>query len=118
MATKSVKSYCGYRFMSSSSRTEEYIAFEKACKRELKKQCVKYGINIHKFLPNHFEWSAVLDRGGRFVYVSISDVRFWSNWYNDVLIRTMKHDTDWSGGSNNSISFDKIGEKADKLLAD
>jgi hypothetical protein len=111
----SVKSYIKQRFESSCSRTEQYAEFERACKRELNKQCVKLGINIHKFLPNHFEWSAVLEKGGKFVYVHMSDVRYW-DWYNDILIRTMKHDTDWTGGSNNTCSFDKIGEMADKLF--
>jgi len=111
----SVKSYKGKKFASSYYRSEEYIAFERACKRELKKQCVARGINIHKFYPNHFEWSAVLEKGGKFVYVSISDVRWW-DWYDDVLIRTMAHAEDWHGGSNNSCSFDKIGEFADKLF--
>ena len=111
----SVKSYRNQKFEGSCSRTEQYAEFEKACKRELKKQCMKLGINIHKFYPNHFEWSAVLEKGGKFVYVSISDVRWW-DWYDDVLIRTMAHAEDWRGGSNNSCSFDKIGETAEKMF--
>ena len=113
---RSVKSYRNEEFYSSCSRTEQYAEFERACKRELKKQCVKLGINIHSFHPNHFEWSAVLEKGGKFVYISISDVRYWADWYGSVLIRTMKHATDWSGGSNNYCSFDKIAETADKLF--
>ena len=111
----SVKSYINERFYSSCSRTAQYIEFEKACKRELKLMCNKFGINIHKFLPNHFEWSAVLERNGKFVYVHISDVRYW-NWYDDILIRTMAHDEDWRGGMNNKCTFAQIGEMADKLL--
>jgi len=111
----SVKSYIGKHFESSCNRTEQYAEFERACKRELKKQCVKLGINIHEFLSNHFEWSAVLEKGGKFVYVSMSDVRYW-DWYNDILIRTMAHAEDWRGGSNNTCSFDKIGETANKLF--
>lgn len=110
-----VKNYKHIRFYSSCGRTEQYIDFERACKRELKQQCVKRGINIHSFHPNHFEWSAVLEKGGKFVYVSLSDVRLW-NWYDDILIRTMKHAEDWTGGSNNTCSFDKIGEVADSLF--
>ena len=113
---KSVKSYKNEEFYSSCAVTEQYAEFEKACKRELKQQCVKRGINTHKFLPNHFEWSAVLEKGGKFVYVSLSDVRYW-DWYDDILIRTMKHAEDWRGGSNNTCSFDKIGEVADRLFA-
>lgn len=111
----SVKTYRKYRFESSCVRTMEYIMFEKQCKKELAAQCREYGIKIHKFLSNHFVWSAVLERNGKYVYVSISDVRFW-DWYDKVLIRTMKHDTDWSGGNNNYCTFDKIGETADRLF--
>lgn len=111
----SVKSYKGKQFASSCYRTEEYEKFERQCKRELKQQCMARGINIHKFLGNHFEWSAVLEKCGKFVYVRMSDVRYW-DWYDDILIRTMAHAEDWRGGSNNICSFDKIGEKADKLF--
>lgn len=111
----SVKSYIKQHFESSYFRTEQYAEFERACKRELKKQCVKLGINIHKFLSNHFVWTAVLEKNGKFVYVHMSDVRYW-DWYNDILIRTMAHAEDWRGGLNNTCSFDKIGETADKLF--
>ena len=112
----SVKSYKGQHFYSSCGRTEQYAEFERACKRDLKKQCVKLGFNIHSFNSNHFEWSAVLEKGDRFIYVSISDVRYWNNWYDDVLVRTMAHDKDWHGGNNTYCSFDKIAEQAEYLL--
>lgn len=111
----SVKTYRNYRFESSCIRTNEYIMFERQCKKELTAQCKKFGIKVHKFLGNHFEWSAVLEKNGKFVYVSISDVRFW-NWYDEVLIRTMAHDSDWRGGNNNRCTFDKIGESAERLF--
>ena len=110
-----VKDYRNVSFESSCERTPQYAEFERACKRELKKQCAERGINLHSFYGSHFEWSAVLERGGKFVYVSISDVRYW-NWYDDVLIRTMEHDKDWHGGQNNRCSFNEIGEKAVELF--
>lgn len=109
-----VKDYRDYQFESSCCRTPEYVAFEKQCRKELNAQCKKYGIKLHKFKSNHFEWSAVLEKGGKFVYVSLPDVRSW-NWYDDVLIRTMAHDTDWTGGCNNTCSFCDIGAFADQL---
>jgi hypothetical protein len=110
-----VKDYINVKFESGTRRTKQYIQFENVCKRELKKQCAERGIKLHKFNGNHFEWSAVLERGGKFVYVHMSDVRFW-NWYDDMLVRTMAHDSDWHGGSNNKCSFDEVGEVADNLL--
>lgn len=110
-----VKDYQNTRFESGTRRTEQYIQFERACKRELKKQCAERGINLHSFHGNHFEWSAVLERDGKFVYVSMSDVRWW-DWYNDMLIRTMSHSEDWHGGTNHRCSFAEVGKYADKLF--
>lgn len=109
-----VKDYKGYPFESNIVRTPEYVTFERQCKKELKAQCKKVGFNLHTFHPNHFEWSAVLEKDGKFVYVRLSDVRFW-DWYNDILIRTMSHAEDWFGGRNNTCSFNEIGEYAERL---
>lgn len=110
-----IKEYRNVEFYSSTARTPQYIQFEQACRRALKRQCKERSINVHKFNGNHFEWSAVLEKGGKFVYVRMSDVRWW-DWYNDILIRTMAHAEDWKGGGNNKCSFDEIGEKADELF--
>lgn len=112
----SVKDFKGYYFESDVVRTAEYIAFEKQCRKELSEQCKNFGFKIHKFNPKHFEWSAVLEKGGEYVYVSLSDVRSWKNWYDNVLIRTMKHETDWTGEENNKCSFNEIGTYANILL--
>ena len=35
------------------------------------------------------------------MYMSISDVRYFPcEWVENILIRTMQHDKDWSGGTN------------------
>lgn len=111
-----IKDYVGIEFESSTRRTEQYVAFERQCKKELKAMLKPRGINLHKFYGNHFEWSAVLEKDGKFVYVRINDVRGW-DWYNDVLIRTMAHDKDWRGGENCKCAFNEIGDYADKLFS-
>ena len=111
----SVRDYKGFAFESACYRTPEYVAFEKQCRKELRAQCKKFGLNLHKFYPNHFEWTAVLEKNGKYIYVSLSDVR-WFDWYDDVLIRTMAHDKDWTGGANNRCSFNEIGESANRLI--
>jgi hypothetical protein len=111
-----VRDYKVFGFESACYRTPEYVAFEKQCRKELRAQCKKFGFNLHKFNPNHFAWSAVLEKNGEYVYVSLSDVRFWK-WYDEVLIRTMKHAEDWHGDINNRCSFNEIGKTADNLLA-
>lgn len=51
-----VKDYRNMAFESACYRTPEYIAFERACRRELKKQCAERGINIHTF---HGRWASM-----------------------------------------------------------
>lgn len=102
-----------YSFSSGSVAGKDYRTFEKQCKKELKQMAQEAGFTLHKFSPMHYEWSAVLERNGKFVYVSMSDVR-WSEWYN-VLVRTMAHERDWRGGQNNFCPFHEIGATADKI---
>lgn len=114
MAT--VASYRNYEFSSGSFAGSDYIAFEKQCRSELKKMCKEHGFNLHQFSKGHYEWSAVLEKDGRFVYVSMSDVRFSGNWYESVLVRTMAHDKDWRGGHNNYASWDNLMDMAERIL--
>lgn len=109
-----IKQYQGHKFQTSCDKTKEYADFEKQCKKELRAQCKKAGFALNKFKPNHFCWTAVLEKDGKYVYVSLPDVRFWK-WYDEVLVRTMAHDKDWSGGPNNYCSFDEIGDTATRL---
>ena len=111
-----VKDYVRIEFESSTMRTRQYVLFENKCKKELKAMLKPRGIKLHNFIGNHFEWCAVLEKGGKFVYVQLSDVRFWQ-WYDNVLIRTMAHDKDWRGGENHKCAFNEIGDYADKLFS-
>ena len=53
------------------------------------------------------------------VYVSISDVRFFTNeWYNNILIRTAKNEQDYYGGFNHRTTLKELEMKAMELLED
>lgn len=87
----------------------------------------KYRNAINKLLPNgyrfclwnrgHYECSAVIkDNEGRFIYMSISDVRYFPNeWVENILIRTMKHDKDWTGGINHRTDLINFTKDIQKL---
>jgi hypothetical protein len=52
----------------------------------------------------------------KLIYISCSDVRFFPNeWCFNILIRTVKHDKDYSGGANNFTSLYTIYEDAVRL---
>lgn len=112
----SVKSYRNYVFSSGCTTGSDYQTFERRCKFELNKMGKERGFNLHTFHKNHYEWTAVLEKNGKFIYVSISDVRYFDNWYDHVLVRTMAHEKDWHGGYNNFTSWDNVIDLADKLI--
>ena len=92
-------------FISSSQKTDQYKTYHRTFKREFTKALTNMGcrdIKIGK--PNHFDVSGFFTAaGGQMWYFSISDLR-WSK--DQMLIRTAKHDKDWTGGSNQYVSLD------------
>lgn len=111
--------WLNHTFSSSTYPLSDYIEFQKLMRLDLKKITKNNDLELHSFNKNHYEFSAVLKdiHEDKFIYVSISDVRYWKNdWYNHVLIRTMKHDKDWTGGSNHYCKWEEIGAKARELI--
>lgn len=118
--TKTMSKWLGYKFSTGSFPGEDYLKFQRNAKASLKKMAEQYGFELFKFCKNHYCFSAVLREkdSGHFIYVSIPDVRSWQDeWANHVLIRTMAHESDWTGGYNNYCTWDEIGEKARSLVS-
>ena len=69
--------------------------------------CKEYGWELVRVLKNHYEFSVFFkDNNNQFVYFHISDVRYFKNeWYNNILIRTAKNETDYTGGNNHSANL-------------
>lgn len=96
--------------------SDEYKQFEKEYKAVLKEFT---NFEIEKFNKNHYEFSAVLKSklNGRFYYVSISDVRYFKNeWADDILVRTMAHEKDWTGGTNERSNLKNLEHKLNNLV--
>ncbi len=108
--------YIDYNFYSSTTRTPEYISFERKYRNYIKKHLPE-NYSIHKFNNNHFEFSCVIKTNNeKFLYMSIPDVRYFPNeWRNNILIRTMAHDHDWTAGSNNRTDLDHFTEDIKEL---
>lgn len=106
-----------YGFDGGCTTTKEYEQFQKDCKSDLKKMASDNGMELYDFNKNHFCFSAVLTDGEKFVYVSVSDVRHFG-WNSDtrILVRTMRHAKDWSGGMNQYCTWNRVGELARKLI--
>jgi len=116
--SKGIESWVGFHFESSSGLTEEFASFAKDFKKYLLQQ-VKNDFDLVRWSRGHFEVYGHLKhkKTGQFIYFSISDVRYFADsWYNSVLIRTAKHEKDYTGGSNNSCNFNAIAIQAIALL--
>ena len=87
----------------------QYKEFENDYYLFLKAMCKAHNWQL-KMNKNHYEFSVVIKRDdGQFVYVSICDVRYFKDeWNKRVLYRTMKHEKDWSGGSNHYASINEL----------
>lgn len=76
-------------------------------RREFKALAKKIGAEV-EFSHGYFEYSAFFCKDGKYIYVHVGDVRFNSDWYENVLYRTAKSNKDYSGGSNWHCSYDNL----------
>ncbi|MEG1751956.1 MAG: hypothetical protein RR247_02715 [Clostridia bacterium] len=103
MATiKDLEKYLNYEFSSDSQTGEDYKEFQRKYINYLKSICANnYGWELCMVSKNHYEFTAFFRCDTRYIYFSISDVRFEINgWYNDILIRTAYSEKDYTGGRN------------------
>lgn len=96
---------------------DDYRQFERDCRSDLKKMAKESGLELHTFNKNHYCFSAVLTDGEKFVYVSVSDVRYFGwNQNTSVLIRSMAHAKDWTGGPNHQCKWSDVGSAAVEII--
>ncbi|MGF7011985.1 hypothetical protein M2146_002539 [Lachnospiraceae bacterium PF1-22] len=118
MKTSKLEKWIGYEFSTGSDTGSDYLKFQREARSDLKKMAEENGLKLHSFSKNHYCFSAVLknELTGNYIYVSISDVRFFSSrWFYDILYRTMSHEKDWTGGHNMYCCWKDVGEKAKRL---
>ena len=111
MATiKDLQKYLDYEFSSGCYTGEDYKTFQNKYINYLRTFCRNNDWELVNVGRNHYEFSCFIKNAeNRYVYFSISDVRFWkNNWYNNILIRTAKHDKDYHGGNNNYTSLPNL----------
>ena len=121
MATiKKKKKYIGYEFSSGCYTGEDYKSFQTKYINYLKCVCKNNGWRLVNIGRNHYCFSAFIESSeNRFVYISISDVRHFSDeWYDNILIRTAKNETDYRGGFNHHTTLDRLEGSVAKLLRD
>lgn len=114
-----MKKYLNVDFESSSGLTPQFASFA----RSFKSYCKKIAGNDYELISfnrGHFYCSGFFKNKAtnKYAYFSTSDVRFFKNeWYNRLLVRTAKHDKDFSGGANHTYMLDQLAEAISQLTA-
>lgn len=113
---KTLQPFVGHQFSSGSYIGKDFVSFNTKYKNTIKK-LLPNGYELHSWNRGHYYCSAVIkDTEGRFIYMSIGDVRHWSNeWVDQILIRTMKHSKDWTGGTNHRTDLINFTKDIQKL---
>ena len=115
---KDLKKYIGYEFSSGCYTGNDYKSFQAKYLNFLKTMCKNNHWQLVNVGKNHYCFSAFIKSAeNKCVYISISDVRYFSNeWYNHILIRTAKNENDYHGGFNNYTNLEELEITAVELL--
>lgn len=121
MATiKDLEKYIDYEFSSGCYMGDDYKSFQTKYINYLRSICKQNHWQLVNVGRNHYCFSAFIKSAeNKCVYISISDVRFFTNeWYNNILIRTAKNEQDYHGGFNHRTTLKELEMKAMELLED
>lgn len=121
MATiKDLEKYIDYEFSSGCYTGDDYKSFQTKYINFLRSICKQNHWQLVNVGRNHYCFSAFIKSAeNKCVYVSISDVRFFTNeWYSNILIRTAKNEQDYYGGFNHRTTLKELDMKAMELLED
>ena len=105
-----LQNYLDYEFSSCGCTGKDYITFQTKYINYLRSICKTCDWTLVSVCRNHYEFSVFIrNQIGQHVYLSISDVRCGRNeWYNRILIRTAKSETDYHGGGNNHTNLPNL----------
>lgn len=121
MATiKDLEKYIDYEFSSGCYTGDDYKSFQTKYINFLRSICKQNHWQLVNVGRNHYCFSAFIKSAeNKCVYVSISDVRFFTyEWYSNILIRTAKNEQDYHGGFNHRTTLKELEMKAMELLED
>lgn len=115
---KDLEKYLDYEFSTGSYPGEDYKSFQTKYINYLRSFFRENDWELVNVGRNHYEFSAFIsDLRGKFIYLSISDVRCWRNeWYTRILIRTAKSEKNCHGGHNHFTSLPKLYVSVRNLL--
>ena len=115
-----LKKYLNHEFSSGCYTGDDYKTFQTKYLNYLRTMCKENHWELVNVSKNHYCFSAFIKSSeNKCVYLSISDVRYFSNeWYNHILVRTAKNEVDYRGGFNNYTTLEKLDNTVARLLKD
>ena len=112
----SLKLFEDWEFSSGGTTGEDFKAFSHLYHKWVS-QNLPEGAKLEKFSSGHYDLSGFIEKDGKYVYFSISDVRhFPGDWYKNILIRTAKSNKDYTGGSNGYTTMVKFRDDVARLF--
>ena len=117
---KDLEKYVNYEFSSGCYTGDDYKSFQTKYINYLRALCKNNHWRLVNVAKNHYCFSAFIKSAeNKCVYISISDVRYFSNeWHDHILIRTAENETDYRGGFNNYTTLSDLEGTAAELLND
>lgn len=117
---KDLEKYVNYEFSSGCYTGDDYKSFQTKYINYLRSICKNNHWRLVNVGKNHYCFSAFIKSAeNKCVYISISDIRYFSNeWYDHILIRTAENETDYRGGFNNYTTLSDLEGTAAELLND
>lgn len=117
---KDLEKYVNYEFSSGCYTGDDYKSFQTKYINYLRSICKNNHWRLVNVGKNHYCFSAFIKSAeNKCIYISISDVRYFSNeWYDHILIRTAENETDYRGGFNDYTTLSDLEGTAAELLND
>jgi len=113
---KTLEEFRSWKFTSGSTAGADFLAFADLFKQRIKRS-LPAETSLANFSRGHYYVSGFVQYKDRYIYFSISDVRFFpGQWHSHILVRTAESDKDYTGGSNNYTTLEKLGEKIGAML--
>jgi len=96
-----LEKYLDYKFSSGAFTGKDYLTFQTKYINYLKSLAKESGFECIRVLKSHYQFSTFFKLDNKYIYLSISDVRYFQNeWYNHILFRTSLTEYDYTGGQN------------------
>ena len=105
-----------WEFSSGGITGEDFRIFSRKFRSFVKKN-IPPGAELVKFTRGHYFLSGFIKKENKFVYFSISDVRYFKNeWAKNILIRTAISDRDYTGGPNDFTTLEDFKKAVKRFL--